>query len=112
MVKTDKIIILGGGSAGWMTAATMIKMYPKKDITLIESPDTPIIGVGESTLGQINNWLSLLDIKDEDFMPHTDASYKLSIRFEDFYQKNDKGFHYPFGFPIEDNLSWGNKTGL
>lgn len=110
MVKTDKIIILGGGSAGWMTAATMIKMYPKKDITLIESPDTPIIGVGESTLGQINNWLSLLDIKDEDFMPHTDASYKLSIRFEDFYQKNDKGFHYPFGFPIEDNLSWGKQN--
>ena len=110
MVKTDKIIILGGGSAGWMTAATMIKMYPKKDITLIESPDTPIIGVGESTLGQINSWLSLLDIKDEDFMPHTDASYKLSIRFEDFYQKNDKGFHYPFGFPIEDNLSWGKQN--
>ena len=43
-------------------------------------------------------------------MPHTDASYKLSIRFEDFYQKNDKGFHYPFGFPIEDNLSWGKQN--
>ena len=43
----------------------------------------------------------MLGIKDEDFMPHTDASYKLSIRFEDFYKKGDGGFHYPFGDVIE-----------
>ena len=48
--------------------------------------------MGESTLGQINIWLDLLNIKDEDFMSHTDASYKLSIRFEDFYKKNDEVF--------------------
>lgn len=106
----NKIIILGGGSAGWMTAATMIKMYPKKDITLIESPNIPGVGVGESTLGQINKWLGLLNIKDKDFMPYTDASYKLSIRFEDFYEKKDGGFHYPFGRPFEDNLSWGKQN--
>ena len=100
-MKTDKIIIVGGGSAGWMTAATLISQFPNKDITVIESPNTPTVGVGESTLGQINRWLDLLGIKDEDFMPHTDASYKLSIRFEDFYQKGDGGFHYPFGRPIE-----------
>ena len=46
----DKIIIVGGGSAGWMTAATLIKSYPQKDITVIESPNTPIVGVGESTI--------------------------------------------------------------
>ena len=100
-MKTDKIIIVGGGSAGWMTAATLISQFPNKEITVIESPNTPTVGVGESTLGQINRWLDLLGIKDEDFMPHTDASYKLSIRFEDFYQKGDGGFHYPFGRPIE-----------
>lgn len=88
----NKIIILGGGSAGWMTAATLIKTYPNKDITLIESPNTPIVGVGESTLGQINKWLSLLEIKDEEFMPYTDASYKLSIRFENFYKKRTEVF--------------------
>ena len=100
-MKTNKIIIVGGGSAGFMTAATLISQFPNKDITVIESPNIPTVGVGESTLGQINAWLKLLNIKDEDFMPHTDASYKLSIRFEDFYKKGDGGFHYPFGDVIE-----------
>ena len=59
-MKTDKIIIVGGGSAGWMTAATLIKKFPQKNITLIESPNTPTVGVGESTIGQINNWLSFI----------------------------------------------------
>ena len=102
-MKTNKIIIVGGGSAGFMTAATLISQFPNKDITVIESPNIPTVGVGESTLGQINAWLKLLNIKDEDFMPHTDASYKLSIRFEDFYKKGDGGFHYPFGNVVEND---------
>lgn len=110
MIKTNKIIVLGGGSAGWMTAATLISQFPNKDITVIESPTTPTVGVGESTLGHINHWLKLLNIKDEDFMPHTDASYKLSIRFENFYKKGDGGFHYPFGTPYEKDLSRGKES--
>ncbi len=98
-MKTNKILIVGGGSAGWMTAATLISQFPNKDITLIESPNTPTVGVGESTIGQINDWMALLDIRDENFMKYTDASYKLSIRFENFYKKGDGGFHYPFGRP-------------
>jgi len=107
-MKDDKIIIVGGGSAGWMTAATLIKAFPNKKITLIESPNIKTIGVGESTLGQINDWLDFLEIEDKDFMPFTKASYKLSIRFEDFYKKGDKGFHYPFG-KVFENESIGYK---
>jgi len=106
-MKTDKIVIVGGGSAGWMTAATLIKHFPNKDISLIESPDVPIVGVGESTIGQINEWLDLLDIKDEDFMKDTDASYKLSISFTDWAGKDSGSFHYPFGTPWTVGTSFG-----
>ena len=95
----NDIKIIGGGSAGWMTAATLISQFPDKKITLIESSKIATVGVGESTIGQINGWLTLLGIEDEDFMPHCDASYKLSIGFENFYRKDSGQFYYPFGLP-------------
>ena len=107
MIKTEKIIVLGGGSAGWMTASTLIKEYPDKEITLIESPNTPIVGVGESTIGGIKFWTTYLGIDDNEFFKYTDATYKLSIRFEDFYKKGDGGFHYPFGEPVFINKADG-----
>ena len=97
--KINDIIIVGGGSAGWMTAATLIKVFPNKNITLIESANAPTVGVGESTLGSINNWLALLEIDEKDFIPYTDASLKLSIRFKNFYLNDNTSFHYPFGQP-------------
>ena len=93
----NKIVIVGGGSAGWMSAATLIKNFPDKEVILIENPNIPTIGVGESTLGAINNWLSGLDIKDEDFMAACDASYKLGIKFTDFEDVDSGSFCYPFG---------------
>jgi flavin-dependent dehydrogenase len=102
-MKNKKIIIVGGGSAGWMTAATLESQFPNYKICLIESKNIATVGVGESTLGQITNWMRLLKIKDEDFIKHVDGSYKLSIKFTDFYKKGE-AFHYPFGQPfIRDN---------
>jgi hypothetical protein len=89
---------------GWQPLL-LIKCFPNKLITLIESPNIPTVGVGESTIGQIRGWTSLLGIKDEEFIPYTDASYKLSIKFTDFYKKGE-AFHYPFGLPnLDNNLS-------
>ena len=96
-MRSDKIVIVGGGSAGWMTAATLKKCFPFKEITVIESPTHPTVGVGESTLGQINEWFTLLDINEDDWMKFCDASLKLSIRFTDWAGKNTHSFHYPFG---------------
>ena len=107
MKNVKKIIVLGGGSAGWMTASTLVKEYPDKEITLIESPNTPIVGVGESTIGGIKFWTTYLGIDDNEFFKYTDATYKLSIRFEDFYIKGDGGFHYPFGEPVFINKADG-----
>ena len=101
-----KIVIVGGGTAGYMTAATLLSEFPEKEITLIEPADLPTIGVGESTVagGQggfsgILHWLRMVNIKDEEFMPHTDAVYKHSIAFENWYRKDSGRFHYPFGQP-------------
>lgn len=99
----NKIVVVGGGSSGWMTAATLIKAFPNKDISVIESPDHPIIGVGESTLGFIKRWTRFIGLEEKDFFPATDASYKLSIKFTDFYKKDSGSFHYPFGNPIIDD---------
>ena len=97
------IKIIGGGSAGWMSAATLISQFPNKQITLIESPNIATVGVGESTIAHISNWMSLLGIKDEDFMSYCNASYKLAIRFENFYRKDSGHFYYPFGEPLTRN---------
>jgi tryptophan halogenase len=104
-MKINKIVIVGGGSAGWMTAATLIKTFPNKDITVIESPDVPIVGVGESTLGGIRQWSRWIGIDDrqEEFFKETDASLKLSIKFTDFYKKDSGSFHYPFGTPMRND---------
>ena len=119
--KIKSICIVGGGSSGWMSAATFATQLPDIDVTIIESPDFPILGVGESTLGGIKHWSSLIGLEDKDLLTETDGSYKLSIKFTDWLGKNTGGFHYPFGEaqrPIEQvgqNDWWflkGNRGGL
>ena len=102
----NKIVIVGGGSSGWMSASALVKSFPDMEIVVIESPDVPIIGVGESTLGYINDFIQHLDIKDEEWMPACNATYKLSIKFTDFY-KEGENFHYPFGFLDYTNAAFG-----
>ena len=105
MPTIKKILIVGGGSTGWMTAAYLSKKLKFLDITLIESKKIGTIGVGESTLGHINKFLDSLELKDEDWMPFCNATYKTSIKFTDFKEKGSY-FHYPFGnLDIQDNTS-------
>lgn len=102
----NDIVVVGGGSAGWMTASALVKFFPNRKITVIESPDDPIIGVGESTFDKINYFLSMLEIDRKDFFAFTDASIKLAVEFSEFYEKdNHNDFIYPFGYPnVENNL--------
>lgn len=88
--------IVGGGSAGWMTAASISKALPHINITLIESHNVKTVGVGESTLGHINIFMKSLGLKDEDWMQECNATYKTSIKFTDFSHIGES-FHYPFG---------------
>ena len=102
MSQTIKsICIVGGGSSGWMTAAAIAKTLPNIKLTLVESPTVPTIGVGESTIGHINQYLNLLGITDTDWMAACNATYKTSIKFVDFRETptaDPHSFHYPFGF--------------
>lgn len=104
----DNIVVVGGGSAGWMTAAMLVKSFPEKNISVIESANIPRVGVGESTFQGINYYLEYLGIDRKDFFSHTDASIKLAIQFRNFYKENDNlGFIYPFGSPLLSDTFWG-----
>lgn len=96
-MEFKNIVIVGGGSAGWMTAATMVKAFPNKNITIVESPTKPVVGVGESTTQLMRRWQEYLGIPDIDFIKKCNAINKLSIRFENFHKNDKVGFHYPFG---------------
>lgn len=107
MINLNKVVVVGGGSAGWMAAATLIKAFPDKEIICIESPNFPTVGVGESTVGGIRNWMNFLEIDEKDFLKYTEGSYKMSIKFTDFYEKGAGSFYYPFGRPQIDGTFMG-----
>jgi len=102
----EKIVIVGGGSAGWMTAALLSRKFPNKKFVLVESPDVPTVGVGESTLGTINLFLHFLGLEDKDWMEYCNCTYKLSIQFTDFYKVGET-FYYPFGTKDRKNTISG-----
>lgn len=96
-----KMVIVGGGSAGWITASMMnaaLNVDGKKlvEITLIESPDVPRIAVGEATVPTIRQILSLLGIDEIEFMKATDATFKQGIKFNNWLHKEDAGYYHQF----------------
>lgn len=107
-MRVNNIVIVGGGTAGFMTASTFVRLFPDKKITLIESPNIKTVGVGESTIIQFRKWLALVKIKDYDFMKECDASYKFTIRFTNFHKKTDSVVDYPFGFVNSIDSNEGN----
>lgn len=95
---TLSIVILGGGTAGWMAAAALAKRFSRSTtrITLIESAAIGTIGVGEATVPYIKEFLQDLAIDEVDFMRATNATYKLGIDF-DGWHKPGENFIHPFG---------------
>lgn len=92
------VIIVGGGTAGWMTAASLsyrLKSLGIK-IILVESPDISTIGVGEATVPSIKNYFSSLDLDVSNLMKETNATFKLGIEFDGWKSKGHSFFH-PFG---------------
>ncbi|MFC1772575.1 tryptophan halogenase family protein [Pseudomonadota bacterium] len=95
------IVIVGGGSAGWMTAASLSKHLDGVKITLLESPNVPIIGVGESTVPPIVEFMSSLGFEEKEWMPACNATYKSAICFRNFHGTDDNRIWFPF------SRTWG-----
>lgn len=102
--KPPKVVVLGGGSAGWITACLLHKEWGPRggSVTVVESPEIGIIGVGEGSTPQLKAFFDHLHIAESEWMPACDATYKLGIRFTGWSERDGYGsyFHH-FPGPVD-----------
>lgn len=89
----NNVVILGGGTAGWMTAAALSKVLSNVKVTLVESEQIGTIGVGEATIPTMQFFNGLLDLDSHTFLKHTRGTYKLGIQFENWAAQEHSYFH-------------------
>lgn len=112
-MTATRILIVGGGTAGWLAAAYLTKALALSpagaaQITLLESPEIGIIGVGEGAFPTIRATLKFLGIPEEEFLRETAATFKQGIRFVDWLHAPDGGmrheYFHPFDAPMQSDL--------
>lgn len=112
-MKIKRIAIVGGGNAGWLSANHLgveLSRDPEIEITLIESKDIPVIGVGEGTVPHIRSSLQSFGVSEIDLLLHCDATFKTAIKFSNWmstekYGKDNFYYHtfdapYPGGYDV------------
>jgi|SRR5690554_1086961 len=110
-MKIKNIAIVGGGTAGWLAANHLGLELSKRagfNITVIESKDIPIIGVGEGTVAVIRKSLERLGINEAELLLRCDATFKMGIKYIDWMSPkeggNDNFFYHPFDAPYPSGL--------
>src|SRR5690349_11495187 len=94
-IMSKSVVIVGGGTAGWMTAAYLMKAAPSVNVTLIESANIRSVGVREPTFSTIKLFFDFLGLEEQDWMPSCNATYKLASKFRNW--RPDGGhFCHPF----------------
>ena len=107
MKPVKEVVIAGGGTAGWMAAASLSKLLGKSvNVTLIESDDIGTVGVGEATIPPIRTLHKLLGIDEKQFIHDTNATFKLGIQFENWGQDGDSYVH---SFGITGRECWAGE---
>jgi tryptophan 6-halogenase len=95
MIKSrHRFVILGGGTAGWMAACLIARHWPQHLVTVVESPDIGIIGVGEGSTPQLKSFFETLGLTESEWMPRCNATYKTGISFHGWSERT--GFEYYF----------------
>ncbi|MFW2478790.1 MAG: tryptophan halogenase family protein [Lentimonas sp.] len=100
--KIEHVVVAGGGTAGWMAAASVAKLLGKTvKVTLVESEDISTVGVGEATIPTLLTLHELLKIKEQDFIKAVGGTFKLGISFENWLDVG-KDYIHSFGYTGKD----------
>src|SRR4051812_2772857 len=100
-----KIVIVGGGTAGWLTAAIIAARHKSRNpagfsVTLVESPNISIIGVGEGTWPTLRTTLSRVGVSETDLFRACDTAFKQGARFDRWTTgAADDGYYHPLMLP-------------
>lgn len=101
----DSVVIVGGGTAGWLSAAYLAARHPRLSITLVESPDVPTIGVGEGTWPTMRATLEVIGISESEFLRECDASFKQGSRFDGWQAATGSSYLHPFTPPPPGDMA-------